>query len=297
MKYIAVIVAAGLALLMSTELAGEPWKIDLENNLTMTQNAYSDNWVGGEASVLAWVFNSNSVAEKQLHARVHNKNTLKLSFGQMHNQDTETKKWASPVKSTDLIDFEVVFRFTIESFVDPFASMRVETQFLDSSDPAKDRYVNPVKITESVGVAKVFLKNEKQEWTVRIGPSTRQFINRDVFDPLSGERETFTSNDVGLEFVNDFKTPLAGDRITFTSKLTVYEALFHSEEDELVGLPNEDYWKSPDVNWENIFTANITKYLMVNLYVQLLYDKEIDLGGRFKQTMSLGLTYKFSTAG
>lgn len=297
MKYAAVMIAAGLTMLVSTALAGEPWKLDLENNLMMTQNAYSDNWVGGEASVLAWVFNSNSVAEKQLHTRVHNKNTLKLSFGQTHNQDAETKKWASPTKSTDLIDFETVFRFTFESFVDPFASMRVESQFLDASDPAKDRYVNPIKITESVGVAKVFLKNEKQEWTARVGASTRQFINRDVFDPLSGEREMFTSNDVGLEFVNDFKTPLAGDRITFTSKLTVYEALFYSEEDELQGLPNENDWKSPDVNWENIFTASITKYLMVNLYVQLLYDKEIDLGGRLKQTMSLGLTYKFSTAG
>lgn len=32
---------------------------------------------------------------------------------------------------------------------------------------------------------------------------------------------------------------------------------------------------------------------MVNLYIQFLYDKEIDLGGRFKETMALGLTYKF----
>jgi hypothetical protein len=28
------------------------------------------------------------------------------------------------------------------------------------------------------------------------------------------------------------------------------------------------------------------------LYMQLLYDKEIDLKGRFKQTLALGLTYK-----
>ena len=297
MKQIMVVVAVAVMLLASTGLAGEPWKIDLENNATLTQNVYSDNWVGGEASALSWVFNSNSIAEKQLRARIHNKNTLKLSFGQTHNQDVETKKWTSPVKSTDLIDFESVFRITIDSFVDPFIAGRVETQFLDASDPEKNRYINPVKITESIGAARVFIKTEKREWTARFGAATRQFINRDVLDPLSGERETFSSNDFGLEFVNDFKTPLAGDRITYTSKLTVYEALFYSEEDALKGQPGEDYWKSPDVNWENIFTAGITKYLMVNLYVQLLYDKQIDLGGRLKQTMSLGLTYKFSTAG
>ncbi|MBT7617797.1 MAG: hypothetical protein HN590_10995, partial [Calditrichaeota bacterium] len=62
---------------------------------------------------------------------------------------------------------------------------------------------------------------------------------------------------------------------------------------DLEGLPNEEYWKAVDINWENIFTANITKYLMVNLYLQLLYDKEVDLGGRLKQTLSLGLTYNF----
>ena len=297
MKRKVLIVSGLLLLVVSTVCEGEPWKIDLENNVTLTQNAYSDNWVGGEASALSWVFNSNSIAEKQLHAMIHNKNTLKLSFGQTHNQDVQTKKWAKPVKSTDLIDFETVFRLALDSFVEPFVSGRIESQFLDGSDPEKDRYVNPIKITESVGIAKVFIKNEKQEWTARIGAATRQFINRDALDPLSGGRETFTSNDVGLEFVNDVKTPLAGERITFTSKLTVYEALFYSEEDELKGEPGEDYWKSPDVNWENIFTASITKYLMVNLYVQLLYDKEIDLGGRLKQTLSLGLTYKFSSTG
>ncbi|HSG28427.1 MAG TPA: hypothetical protein VLA34_08095, partial [Candidatus Krumholzibacterium sp.] len=73
----------------------------------------------------------------------------------------------------------------------------------------------------------------------------------------------------------------------------VYQALIYSKKDDLAGTEMEDYWKAPDVNWENIFTANITKYLMVNLYIQLLYDKEVDLGGRFKQTMALGLTYKF----
>jgi hypothetical protein len=32
----------------------------------------------------------------------------------------------------------------------------------------------------------------------------------------------------------------------------------------------------------------------MSLAWQLLYDKEIDLGGRFKETLALGLAYKFS---
>jgi hypothetical protein len=178
-------------------------------------------------------------------------------------------------------------------YVDPFVGFRLESQVFDDSDPSKDRYVNPITFTESFGVARVLLKEDAREWTARLGAGFRQFMNRDVLiDPEAGTRETQTTNDGGLIFDTEFKTPLAEDRITYTSKLTVFKALFYSEADALEGLPNEDDWKAPDVNWENIFTANITSLIMVNLYFQLLYDKEIDPGTRIKQTLSLGLTLK-----
>lgn len=271
----------------------DPWKVSVDANITLTQNAYSDNWVGGEAGNLSWTFNSNSLAEKQLNSKINNKNTLTLSFGQTHYQDKETKKWAKPDKSTDLIDFETVFRFTLGGFVDPFVAGRVETQFYDVSDPQKSRILNPVTFTESFGIARVWIKQEKREWTTRLGMGLRQHLDRQALvDALAGKRGNKTSNDGGLLLVDDFKTPLAHEKITYTSKLTVFQALFYSESKKLKGLPNQDYWKSTDVNWENIFSASITKYLMVNLYVQFLYDKEVRLGGRLKQTLSLGLTYK-----
>ncbi len=292
MRNLFIIAVTVLTIVVASSTFAEPWTIEVDANLTLTQNAYSDNWVGGEAGALSWTFNSNSLAEKQLYTKVHNKNTLKLSFGQTHNQDNEDKTWAKPVKSTDLIDFESVFRFTLGGFVDPFASGRVETQFLDISDTLKSRIINPVTFTESFGVAKVLTKKAKRECTARFGAGLRQHLNREVLDTLTNERGAQTSNDGGIEFVTEFKTPMAQERVTFTSKLTVFKALFYSKADELKGETFEDYWKSPDVNWENTFTASITKYLMVNLYMQLLYDKEINRGGRFKQTLSLGLTYK-----
>ena len=279
-------------MLCATTVSGEPWVLEADVNLTLNQNNYSDNWVGGEAGSISWALNSNWLAERQLNEKLHSKSTLKLLFGQTHNQDVETKDWAKPVKSTDLIDFESVFRFTLGAIVDPYAGVRIETQFLDQSDPELDRFVNPVKFTESAGIAKVVIKEEKREWNVRLGAGVRQYLNRDVLNIDTDERETLTSSDAGLVFDSEFKTPLADDRITFQSKLTVFEAVYYSEKEELEGLPNEDYWKAPDVNWENIFTAGITDYLMVNLYIQLLYDKEIDLAGRFKQTLALGVTYK-----
>jgi len=272
--------------------SADPWTRSVEANLILAQTAYSDNWVGGEAGNITWAFNSNSLAEKQLSTKVNNKNTLKLSFGQTHSQNKDTKHWAKPNKSTDLIDLETLFNFTLGGFVDPFAAVRLESQFYDASDADKDRYFNPLKFTESFGVIKFLIKKEKREWSTRLGGSLRQQVNRDVLvDAETGKRERQTVEDGGFEFVSEFESPFAAERIYVSNKLTVFQAVKNSKADEFKGQPNEDYWKAIDVNWENIFTANITKYLMVNLYTQLLYDKEIDKGGRFKQTLSLGLTY------
>ncbi len=187
----------------------------------------------------------------------------------------------------------MIFRFNLNTWVDPFISGRLESRFLDSGDPDKKIYFNPVILTESFGAAKVIIKEESRDWTARIGAGFREHIAREVLDPVKGSRSTETATDGGIEFVNDIRSPLAGGRINLQSKLIVFQALFYSKSDDLKGLPNEDYWHAPDVNFENIFTANITKYLAVNLYTQLLYDKEIARAGRFKQTLGLGLTWKY----
>jgi hypothetical protein len=277
---------------MSNTVSADPWKLTSDLNLTLTQNAYSNNWVGGETGSITWQFNSNSIAEKQLKSWLNNKNTLKLFFGQTHNQDKDTDKWLSPVKSTDLIDLESTFRFPLGSFVDPIFAVRGISQFVDQSDPAKDRWVNPVDLTESIGIAKVFIKEEKREWISRIGIGFSQNINRDQLDPDTGTRETKTITSEGFEFVNDFTTTLAEEKMLFTSKLSVFQSVFSSEEEKLKGTSHEDDWKYPDVNFENILTINLTKYLIMNFYTQILYDREISKAGRLKQTMALGVTYK-----
>jgi hypothetical protein len=148
------------------------------------------------------------------------------------------------------------------------------------SDTSEYRPINPIKFTESFGIARTLAKQDKLEWNARFGFGFRQKLNRLI---PSGIR---TTNDGGLEFVTDFITPLAQDRITYSSKFTLFQAIFRS------GTNLNNNWKSPDANWENIFTAGITKYLMVNLYTQLLYEKEVETGIQIKETLALGLTFK-----
>ena len=268
------------------------WDLASDLNLTLTQNAYSDNWAGSETGAISWALNANLLAEKQLTPGMNSRTALKLSFGQTHSQDLETRKWARPTKSTDLIDLESVLRFTYGWPVDPYVSGRIETQFLDESDPEKKRALNPVTFTESAGVSRVLIETEDTDWMTRLGGAIRQRMDRDALPEGASERETVTENDAGLEFVSEFRTPLADGAITLTSDLTVFKALYYSESDKLEGQPGEDDWKSPDVNWENTFAANVTEHIVVNLYVQLLYDKEVDQDPRFKETLSLGLTFR-----
>ncbi len=288
------VVAALLACGLGGSASADPWKASVDANLTMTQNQYSNNWVGGEIGSIAWVLNSNCVAERQFNPKLNDRTTLLFAFGQTHSQNKDTKSWERPFKSTDKIEFETVLRFTLGGFVDPFASGRIETEFLDQSDLENERVLNPALFIESAGLAKVLSKAEKREWTMRLGGAFRQSLDRKERDPVTDVRKTTTTEDGGILFVNEFTSPVSGNRMTVTSRLSVYQAFFSSESGRLEGLPNADFWKAPHVNFENTFTANITKYVMVNLYVQILYDKEVSLAGRYRQTLALGLTYKWS---
>jgi hypothetical protein len=269
------------------------WNLALNTNLTVTQNAYSDNWAGTETGLFSWTFGTDFLAEKALSSIMNSRNTAKLALGYTVNQDT-TRKWTKPNKSTDLIDLESVLRFTLGAWVDPFASVRLESQFADASDATLMRYVNPLKLTEGFGVARVFVKRPKSELVSKFGGAFKQTIDRDVLiQPLilPPLRHTVFDNYGGLLFTTDYNTPLFGERVTYTTKFSVFQAVFFSGAAKLSG-DTASYWKQPDVNWENTFSVGITKLLMVNLYAQLLYDREVAAKARFKETLALGLTYR-----
>ncbi len=291
-KRIFVLLTVPLGLLLAgAPRADEGWQKSMDLGLTLTQNSYTDNWTGGEAGNITWVANGNSVFQKQLSERLNSKTTLRLAFGQTHSQDEQTKSWARPQKSTDLIDIESLARFTLKLWVDPYLALRFESQFLDASVPQIQRYVNPKKLTESSGISRQFYKTEKDEILSRLGFALRQIITEDIVDTTLETTKTNSTNDGGFESVTDVKLTLS-DKISYTSKLSLYKALFYSKSDELKGTPGGDYWKQPDANWENTVSVSVAKYVTVSLYSQLLYDKEISKKGRFKETLSLGLTYK-----
>ncbi len=263
--------------------AGNKWKVQIETGLGIAQAAYSDNWTGGEAGSIIWASVFRGKADKQLSAIWFWGNELKLAFGQTHSQDKESKEWAEPQKSTDKVRYDGIVRLTHGWAVDPYGAGTVETQFLDASTD-RHLYFNPVDLTETAGVARDLIKvPDKRVLTTRFGAGFRQKMVHNVE----------TTNDGGLEWVTDLALGSAKSKYSFVSKLSVFQALFTSKKYE-DSDPTKDYWQTTDLNWDNTLSANVTSILQVSLAWQLLYDKEIDLGGRFKEALTLGLTYKFA---
>lgn len=199
----------------------DKWERALDLNLTLTQNSYSDSWVGGEAGSVNWMANSNFKGTKQLCSKFNWSNTLKLAFGQTHQQEQETKHWRKPFKSTDLIDGETLGRFTLNAFVDPYLAFRVISQFMDASVPEVKRYISPITLSESGGVSKLLYKSEQTEFLSRLGFGLRQKITKEIVDTLNEKTKTHTTNDGGFESVTDFKTSLSGGKISYSTKLTL----------------------------------------------------------------------------
>ena len=273
-----------MILFIGSVASAEGWEKSLDLDLTATQASYSDNWTGGEVGNFTWVSNANGTFNKQLKKWFLLKNTVKLSFGQTLTQNQDTKDWSKPIKSSDKIDLETVGLFTVETFVEPYSSLRLESQFLDASDEANKQYIDPMLITVSGGIARQILKKDKDDILTRLGLALRFHRDKKV-------DSTDTYDDGGLESNTDVKLVLS-DKMSYIGKLTVYRAFFFSKKDDFKGKEEEDYWKAIDVNWENTIIASISKFVQVSFYTQVLYDKQISKKGRFKETLSLGLTYK-----
>jgi len=142
-------------------------------------------------------------------------------------------------------------------------------------------------MTFSAGIAKQILKKEKNDILTRLGFALKLSSDK-IFNTVDS---TKTKTDGGIESNTDIKLVL-NERLGYVGKLTLYKALFFSQKDDFAGTEYADDWKAIDINWENKITASISKYVVVSLYAQLLYDKQISKKGRFKETLSFGLTYK-----
>jgi len=313
----------------SVALNPGPWATDLKLGVGLEQSAYSSNWSGGDQGAVSWSARAWFLGERQFSTKFNWRNELEANYGQTSRQSRDPNDpgnlvWDPAEKTTDLIFFESTGRWTLGAFADPYVSLRLDTQFRDESNPLGRIWLNPIRLKETAGIAKVFHKSETREFITRVGVGMRQTFGKTIVSTPPQVTASYTSNDGGFEWYTTVKQPLASGRILYRGDLLVFAPVFYSGDDALSAYdaaqsaldpghrPVADYWRTPDVNWRNTFSSKITKVISVDLYLQLLYDKfdtatNVDIAdqvelddevqrnvrraGQFKQTLSLGFNF------
>ncbi len=328
------LVFGSLVCLVGAACAGDPpqpgpWKFTTAIGANVSQSAFSSNWAGGDKGSFVWALTANPRAERQVTAHVNWTNDMKLAYGQTSRQESGPDgalTWSTPIKSTDQIQFESTGRWTSTGAVNPYVSLRLDSQFKDQSSPIGTINVNPIKLSETAGLARVLQKTEDAEAITRIGFGFRQVLGRAFVNATTKETASYSANDGGIEWTTTSKRPILQKRVTYDSKLTVFLPVFYSQNSALEDFdammlaadgPHESvagFWKQPDVNFLNTLTAQITKAINVNLTAQAVYDKfdaatnvdttlpldvltgEVNRGIRkavqIREVLALGITYQ-----
>jgi len=327
----ALLTAAAVPALAQDEPEIGVWTRDFDLGINMLQSAYSNNWNGGDKGSINWAGYFNGKMEKQFSPTANWRNGLKLAYGQTHSQERNESGelyWKRPDKTDDIIDFESMFRWTLPSRWDPYVAFTFTSMFEDLSDVhGRSNTFNPLTFKESLGISRKLVNTEKRKLLSRLGvafiQNSRKFF---IDEPPTDTTQREATYELAAEWVTEYKVGALNERVDWESKLTLTLPFLYSGKEvfendlnpEDWGLPTDvaDYSTTLDVDFENTFTANITSLLSVKLFLRWVYDKydnsvkpvvgsdgellnvtdvhqAIRKAGQFKQTLALGLSYKF----
>lgn len=256
------------------------WVNRAKLGLSLTQSSFTQNWTGSEVGTVSWLALGDFAADNQIHLRLKLTNTLVLAFGQTHQQDAARDAWQVPQTSADKIKYEGVGRFTLGRWLDPFVALNIDTRFFQKVGGTSKSF-NPFTIGESAGLARAFYDTPTRSLVSRVGFAVRQ--TSDGFAVAPAKQYT---NDGGFEWRTTGRFANTGDKTVFKSTLTVFQAVFFSGSD----LDPANRWKTTDVRWENGLSNKLNKWMSVDLYLEYLFDDQLDRAGQLRQTLGVGLT-------
>ena len=253
------------------------WQKEMVGGINLTQTSLS-NWTQGGENSLAWQLNFNfkfiNSQEKFNWA-----NSGKLTYGSTKIGDQEFRK------TIDEIKLESVLTYKFGKYINPYVACTTETQFGSGynygTEPKTQisSFMDPGYFRESIGVG--YQPNDIVK--SRLGVALKQTITSDYPIPYADDPDTVdkiekTKNEFGAESVTDISLKITKNSL-FTSKLELFYAFKALDE--------------TDVNWDNVFTIMISKYINININFKLFYDKDISNKRQIKQAIAFGLSYSF----
>jgi len=266
------------------------WRFGGTSSLTFSQVSLT-NWApGGQNSV---AINGNvSLFANKIKGRIKRENSLDLAYGLIKQGE------AGFNKSDDLLNFTTRFSYamtptTAQWFFTSILDFR--TQFyrgVDEEGNFISDFMAPGFLTIGVGVS--YDPSEQLSFSYKPITGKFTFVNNDLLsdagsfgvDPGSKSR-----TELGSFFRAKYKNEI------FETKLELFTGYTES-----VGYV--------DVNWQNSLVLQVTKAITTNVFTQLIYDEDIEIGVddnsdgvieeseikdrvQFKSVIGVGLTYRF----
>lgn len=250
-------------------------KDTLMAGLHIAQISFS-NWAAGGNNMLSYVLSLDTRVEKKFHKYGWTIGGA-FAFGQ-------TKISGEALRNaTDKIEMDGTCGYRAGIFVNPYASVSLNTRFTTGYDyaqkpkMAKSDFWDPIYLMQSCGggisIGKIF----KTRLGVALKETFTQEHRQYSDDPKTPEQE-WAKWETGIESRSDLSASLAKE-MTYVSKLELFSAFEHID--------------IADVKWEHLVTAKFAKYVTMKLELQIYYDRDVTAKTQVKQALTVGLTYPF----
>jgi|YelNatPaOPRAMG01_1025707.scaffolds.fasta_scaffold00123_13 hypothetical protein len=241
--------------------------------LNVTQLQYKD-WAAGGENALSYVAQVNADLELK-KTRASWQFVGKFAFGQTKFGNGQLRN------STDQIDMDGTFSYRLSDAVNPFLGAGLRTQFATGYDyrkkPPQPRsaFRDPLYLNQTLGA------------NLATGSGFRSRIGVGFQETLTRRYTTYSDNPKTAKV--ERQKVEAGIQSTSTCRLKLGRALMYDGRLRL--FSTFDHIDEVDVQWDNVVTAQVAKYVAVNLTVNVLYDKDVSLRTQLKQQLAIGLTY------
>lgn len=250
------------------------WNPSLLASLNLSQIAFQD-WVKGGESAFSFTIGADWVMDYKASNWTF-KNQLKGEWGQ-----SKTGYDIKKITVNNVFN-ETVYYYDPGWLVVPYVSNLIRTPISDGfdySEPEKVQIVaffDPGYVTQSIG----FAYEELEIFQTRLGLAfeesfANKFAAQYTDDDETADLETFKF-ETGIESMTDLNLKI-DDNVVLKSKLRLFS-----------GFNRMTVW---DVAWDNTFTAEVNKWLNVNLSFTLIYKASESLRTQMQEALQVGIVY------
>lgn len=255
------------------------WDHGLVGAITLSQVTFKD-WAQGGESALAWTLgvDGQNVRDAGTVGRTIWATAYKFAFGQTRQGDRGFRK------TDDKIDLETVWTYKVGTFVNPFVSSTLKTQFANGfkfddrgNGVRVSQFFDPAYLTQTTGAGYQPITQIR----TRFGFGLRETITRD-FNSFADDPNTVgiekTKVEGGFESVTNVKLNLA-ENIIYTGRFETFLALRMFED--------------PIVRIDSTLAMRVNRYISTNLNVQIVKDVLASPRTQIKQVLSVGVSHNF----